>query len=151
MAYRLACELANRIAAIGPVAGTQNVGACTPAQAVSVIHFHGDADESVLFDGGFGPRSITQVNFASVPSSIEFWVSKDGCQAGPVEEPVGQVAIHTTYAPCQSGTAVELYTILGGGHAWPGGEAGWIGGVEPVQDLSATSIMWEFFDLHPKR
>jgi polyhydroxybutyrate depolymerase len=150
MAYRLACELSDRIAAIGPVAGTQNIPDCNPTRPVSVIHFHGDADENVLFEGGFGPRSISQVDFASVPSSIEFWVASDRCPAQPIEETIGEVATHTTYSPCLEGSAVELYTVLGGGHAWPGGVAGWLGGVEPTQDLSATSRMWEFFGSHPK-
>lgn len=150
MAYRLACELSDRIAAIGPVSGTQNVQACDPDQAVSVIHFHGDADESVLYDGGFGPRSLTQFDFASVRSSIQFWTAEDECPAEPTEEGLGDVAIHATYAPCRTGTAVELYTVLGGGHAWPGGVAGWIGGVEPTHELPATSLMWAFFESHPK-
>jgi polyhydroxybutyrate depolymerase len=45
MSYRLACELADVIAAIGPVAATQNLDACTPARPVPVLHIHGDADK----------------------------------------------------------------------------------------------------------
>ncbi|MBI3738357.1 MAG: hypothetical protein HY258_04860, partial [Chloroflexi bacterium] len=46
---------------------------------------------------------------------------------------------------------VELYTIVGGGHAWPGGNGpAWPGGDQPTQTISATKIMWDFFAAHPK-
>lgn len=44
MAYRLAAELSDRIAAIAPIAGPMGMQGCRPGRAVSVIHFHGDAD-----------------------------------------------------------------------------------------------------------
>ena len=47
------------------------------------------------------------------------------------------------------GTAVVLYTIPGGKHAWPGGFAAWPGGDEPTKQISAT-LMGEFFKEHPK-
>src|SRR5581483_1221143 len=41
MAYRLASELADRIAAIAPVAGPMGTATCKPSRPVSVMHFHG--------------------------------------------------------------------------------------------------------------
>ncbi len=52
MCYRLAAELSNRIAAIAPVAGPMGTKDCQPVRAVSVMHFHGDADEFAPFKGG---------------------------------------------------------------------------------------------------
>ncbi len=46
LSYRLACELSDRIAAIGPVAGTQNFPGCAPSAPVAVVHFHGTADQT---------------------------------------------------------------------------------------------------------
>ena len=54
MAYRLACEASDVIAAIGPVAGTQNFTPCEPNQPVSVIHFHGTDDQHLPYAGGIG-------------------------------------------------------------------------------------------------
>ena len=51
MAYRLAAEMSDRIAAIAPVAGTMELDALQPSRPVSVIHFHGTANEFVPFDG----------------------------------------------------------------------------------------------------
>jgi polyhydroxybutyrate depolymerase len=45
---------------------------------------------------------------------------------------------------------VALYTVKGGGHAWPGGET-YLLGAEPTREISATDLMWEFFVRHPKR
>jgi polyhydroxybutyrate depolymerase len=59
--------------------------------------------------------------------------------------------VHEAYS-CPSGLAVELYTIEGQGHAWPGGEKGIrFGNVDsPTTEISATDLMWTFFMRHPK-
>jgi polyhydroxybutyrate depolymerase len=44
---------------------------------------------------------------------------------------------------------VELYTIEGGGHAWPGGEAGRLRADRPADIVSASELIWEFFAAHP--
>src|SRR5208282_2572641 len=49
MTYRLGCELSDKIAAIAPVAGALSVENCQPTNPVSVIIFHGTADEHVLY------------------------------------------------------------------------------------------------------
>jgi len=52
MSYRLACELSNRIAAIGPVAGVSVADPCLPSRPVPVISFNGTGDLLVWYDGG---------------------------------------------------------------------------------------------------
>lgn len=149
MSYRLACEAADLFAAIAPVAGTQNLDPCQPSEAVSVIHFHGTDDAHLPYDGGVGPESITGVFYASVEQSIAFWLDADQCAAAPQTESFADIR-HDVYT-CAQGTAVELYTILGGKHAWPGGDGpAWPGGDEPTQTISATRLIWEFFAAHPK-
>ena len=54
MAYRLASELSERIAAIAPVAGPMGTATCSPRRAVSVLHFHGTDDQFAPFNGGRG-------------------------------------------------------------------------------------------------
>ena len=134
MSYRLACELADQIAAIAPVAGTQNIDACQPGQPVSVIHFHGTADTHAPYDGGVGLKSLPTLNHTPVKDSIAFWVNQDGCPAHPATEHSGYI-IHNSYTPCQQGTAVELYTIEGGRHTWPGGVAWREGADQPTQEI----------------
>ena len=54
MCYRLAAELSNRIAAIGPVAGHLGVDefAEPPPKPIPIIHFHGRLDSWARYDGG---------------------------------------------------------------------------------------------------
>jgi polyhydroxybutyrate depolymerase len=49
MAYRLAAELSDRIAAIAPVAGAVGTKPIQPNRPVSVLHFHGTEDEYIPF------------------------------------------------------------------------------------------------------
>jgi len=148
LSHRLACEAADLFAAVGPVAGTLNFSPCTPSQPVSIIEFHGTADEHVPYDGGYGPKSLVNVDFASVPDSIGFWVAADGCESAPQSETFGNIR-HAAFYACAENTAVELYTILGGGHAWPGGEAGYPDADQPTAAVSASQLIWEFFAAHP--
>jgi polyhydroxybutyrate depolymerase len=150
MSYRLACEAADLFAAVAPVSGTLNYAACSPSEPVPVLHIHGTADEHLPYDGGKGDESLTTTDFASVADTIAFWVQADGCAPIASESRAGSV-IHSIYTDCAPGTGVELYTIVGGLHAWPGSDGpGWPGGDEPSPDLEASEVIWEFFRAHPK-
>lgn len=151
MTYRLACELSNRIAGIAPVAGALNVN-CNPSQPVSVIAFHGTADRHVLYNGGvpiskFDPHPRVD---GSVTYAISFWVHRDRCSEIASRTSKGNVT-GDAYSNCSNGTAVVLYTIVGGLHAWPGGQRGSTIGDKPTNEISATHIIWEFFEQHPKQ
>ncbi len=148
--YRLACDASDLLAAIAPVAGTLNYPRCNPSQPVSVIHFHGTEDTHVGYNGGTGPDSLVDVPFASVKDSIDFWLGVDQCQRQPQSQSFKDIR-HDTYSSCANGTAVELYTIIGGKHAWPGSQGpARSGGDEPTQSISATQLIWDFFAAHPK-
>ena len=148
--YRLACDASDLFAAIAPVAGTQNYLRCAPSGPVSVIHFHGTDDTHVGYFGGSGPDSLVDVPFESVQDSIDFWLKVDGCGTNPQMESFEDIE-HDAYSNCADGAAVELYTIVGGKHAWPGsGGPAWPGGDQPTQSISATKIIWNFFAAHPK-
>ncbi|HET9911670.1 MAG TPA: PHB depolymerase family esterase [Anaerolineales bacterium] len=150
MSYRLACEASDIFAAVAPVAGTQNYPHCNPVQPVSVIHFHGTDDRHIGYDGGAGPDSLVDVPFTSVRDSIDFWLNADRCDRTPRTESFEDIQ-HDVYSNCAYGMAVELYTVVGGKHAWPGGNGpARPGGDEPTQSISATEIIWNFFAAHPK-
>lgn len=140
MSHRLACELADRIAAIGPVAGHMLTPTCKPSRPVPVIHFHGDADSIVPYGGGLG--------MPSVESSIAGWATRNGCKGAPKQTYAKGDATCKTWGSCDGGADVTLCTIAGGGHQWPGGTA--IPGLgKASQDLRATDAMWTFFAAHP--
>ena len=149
LSQRLACEAADVFAAVAPVAGTLNFSPCNPSQPISVIEFHGTGDEHIPYDGGFGPKSLVDVDFASVKDSVSFWVSFDKCSSQSQADSNGDIQ-HEVWTWCAASTSVELYTVIGGGHAWPGGVAGRTDADQPTQTISASQLIWKFFAEHPK-
>ena len=147
MAYRLGCELADRIAAIAPVAGALNVDGCRPSRPLAVLAVHGTADQLVPYRGGPPARSVpgsdTWQN-RSVAESVGFWVDQDRCPTAPTESRDGAV-VRASHAPCAGGLEVVLYSIDGGGHAWPGGVKARQAADEPPPKPDASTLMLEFF------
>src|SRR5829696_1447046 len=152
MSYRLACELSDQIAAVAPVAGALNFEKCDPVRPVSLVAFHGTADEHVLYEGGEPKRRVDRNprTDRSVAEAIRYWVRRDQCAEGVEQERRGGVIIDD-YTGCRDGSGVRLYTLEGRGHAWPGGMAWARGGDGPATAVKATDAMWEFFSSHPKR
>jgi len=155
LAHRLGCELADRIAAIAPVAGALNSDACAPSEPVSVIVFHGTDDEHVPYEGGAGGKQFPGAKprtDRAVTHAVSTWARVDGCAPVPQRETKGHVT-KDGYRDCRSGTEVVLYTIAGQGHAWPGGVPGIRNGNvdAPTREISATDLMVDFFLAHPKR
>lgn len=156
MAYRLASELSDRIAAIAPVAGPVGTETVTPTRPVSVIHMHGTSDEFAPFRGGKG-RGPSGSDFYSVERSIQAWVKADGCRPEPVVTKVpntardGMAVIRTTYGSCADGAEVVLVAIEGGGHTWPGEEPRLRALGKSTKSISANDIMWDFFQKHPMK
>jgi polyhydroxybutyrate depolymerase len=137
MSYRLACERADRFAAIAPVAGTNGMVPCSPSRPVSVIAFHGTADPIVSY-GNFGKPSL------------EAWVTRIGCNPTPTETYNKGDSHCDTYSGCQGGTEAVLCTVDDGGHTWPGGlDLSAYGFGKTTQDISATDALWDFFVKHP--
>ncbi|WP_438803101.1 extracellular catalytic domain type 1 short-chain-length polyhydroxyalkanoate depolymerase [Frankia tisae] len=150
MSYRLGCELAGRIAAIAPVSGAMNTTACAPSRPLPVIAFHGTADDKVRYDGGessIGLRQGDERADRSVAEAMAFWTGRDGCPATPARSRQGAV-VHGVYGPCALGGAVELYSITGAGHAWPGGARPREQADPPPPAPDASAVMWDFFTHH---
>jgi len=151
MAYRLACELSHRIAAIAPVAGSLNYDGPAPKQPVSVIHFHGKEDQHAPYGGGVGAKTLYPRVDRPVQETIQLWVSYNQCQKEPECSQSGPAKIEC-YSGGKDGTEVVLYSIDGEGHTWPGGQAGIRNGNidPPTQAIQATDLIWTFFSHHKK-
>lgn len=156
MAYRLAAELSDRIAAIAPVGGPMGTKECHPGRAVSVMHFHGDADEFAPFNGGRG-RGISGTDFFSVDHSIDAWTTANGCRKTPTtmrlpdREDDGTTVTQRRYDGGRDGAEVVLVVVEGGGHTWPGREPRLRFLGVSTRDISANDMMWEFFERHPMK
>lgn len=153
MTYRMACESPVAIAAIAPVAGTFSKS-CDRPKATSVIAVHGTADRNVPMAGGIG-IGVDKSPRPAVRSVIDAWRTTDACAPSKAHT-VGNVTFDS--AACANGRGVELITIAGAGHQWPGSEpipaavrdaAHAVGLADPSPDLDATATIWQFFAAHP--
>jgi polyhydroxybutyrate depolymerase len=143
MAYRLACDT-SLFAAIGPDSATL-LGECPSPHPVSVLAVHGTADQNIPYDGGEG-SGFAKIDGPSIPSVNQLWRTADGCDP-PVSSVAGDVT--TSTATCPGGRSVELITIAGAGHQWPGSTKGRQGADTPYPGLNATQVIWQFFVAHP--
>lgn len=122
MAYRMACEIGDRLAAIGVLAGGDFEGDddCVPPRPVSVLHIHGTQDETVAYEGG-----VLGSAFVGAVAATERWAARADCDlsmasagqpfdldtavAGPETTPT-EFTIGCTNA------AVARYTMEGSSH-----------------------------------
>jgi len=147
MAYDLACHT-TIFAAIGPDSATE-LGGCPSPQPVSVIAIHGTADKNIPYDGGAGD-GVARIDGPPVPAVNASWRRTDHCPA-PAVAVAGTVT--TSVAACPGGRAVELITIAGAGHQWPGAVPApvaqrLLGTDPPSTALDATQVIWTFFAAH---
>ena len=151
MAIVLSCQLPDRIAAVGSVAGAypQSEEFCPNAKPAPIIMFHGTADKLTPYQGGKSP--IAPFPFAKIQELAARLAQRNKCAGNPVDSRIAPSIQRRAYANCAENADVVLYTIEGGGHTWPGGKhmAEWLFG-RTMDDISATKLMWEFFAEHPR-
>ena len=141
MTYALACN-SGIFAAIGPDAATQ-LDPCPTPHPTSVIHIHGTDDRLVPYNGGQGASTV---NGPPIPDVNAFWRKVDQC--GPPDVTT-KAPVTTSTAACADRRGVELITIDGGRHQWPGGTTFLERFGTTTHVLNATDTIWQFFAAHP--
>lgn len=141
MAYRLACELSNKITAIAPVSATMMANACEPARAVPVLHMHSLLDTKVPYAGGIG---ISGYDFAPVDSALRVMANHAACDDTPEQVDNGKVIV-TRWTDCEGGASIESYVTYDGGHSWPGSKEHPAWADVPSVYIDASYLIWEFF------
>jgi len=146
LSYSLACEMNDRITAIASVTGSMiqsKLTACNPQRPVPVMEIHGNADNTVPYNG------LPSATFVSIPSLLNTWAGFNNCSPVPtiiqvpnINTTDGCTAERQLYSGGDKGSTVEHYKINGGGHTWPG-SAFTIGITN--QDFSACREIWRFF------
>jgi polyhydroxybutyrate depolymerase len=157
MAVRIACEASEQVAAIGLVAaavvGLEN---CNPSRPVPAMAFHGTADPVVPYEGGDMRGHVlpwgadltdAPVYFVGAEEWAAIWAMDNGCNPTPAVIPTRGDVRGVQYASCDQDAVVILYTIVDGGHTWPGGAP--IPGVGKTStDIDASEEMWRFFEAY---
>ena len=150
MAYRLAVELSDQIAAIGSIDGCMFPPHKAAIDPVSVIEFHGTRDPVIPYDGGTGRWFFYKIkNVPPVAETVAYWVAHNNCQVKPIVTEDGDV-VREAYTNGTNGSAVALVTTRGGKHVWPGGRGAFLAGHASTH-LMSTREMLDFFWAHPKR
>lgn len=138
--FELACQLGNKIAAIGSIGGTmstESYDSCEPSHNTSVITVHGTSDPIVYYTGGRPYNSKSQVE------TLRYWVDFNNINISPeiIEVPDSdkndgsQVELYK-YDGGTNGTSVHHFKVINGGHSWPGRYGN--------MDIIATSEIWKF-------
>ncbi len=150
MSHYLACTMADTFAAVAPVAGVLGVDptTCLPSRPVPIEDFHGTADDVVPYNGGSPAQLLPDIDFRSVPSTMDFWRGSDACLGDPVVTYQKGTATCTEWSDCGGVAQVELCTLVGEGHEWPGGLPVPALGAS-TDDVVATTRMVAFFLAHP--
>jgi polyhydroxybutyrate depolymerase len=140
MSWRLACDAPDVFAAFGFVSGAY-LDVCNPPPRQPLIVFHGTADKLLAYDGK-GP-------FMGVRDFAIRWASGSGCNPASSPEVVYQKGDATGERfRCQAGHEVDLYTLQGKGHSWPGSK---MPARITSKDVDATAAIWDFFKNHSKQ
>lgn len=154
MALLLGCAIPDRIAAVAAVApagpippGTEE---CAGSKPMPTMIFHGTADRMAPYYGGFSP-----ILPRPLPNMAD-WVAQaaryNRCKRDSGQTQFTRGTRRIAYSECETNADVVFYTIEGGGHTWPGGEhlAEWVAG-QTSDEISASQLMWEFYEQHPRR
>ena len=150
MSERLACQLSSKIAGFVAVAATlrnslATAAQCTPSHVMPVAFIDGTSDLVVPYNG--------EPSVQSAAAATAFWAVKNGCTATAVTTTTlpqttkdGTTVAQTSFTACPAGSAVDLYTVNGGGHTWPGSPysvyTAYLG--KTSQNLDATLALWQF-------
>ena len=156
MSVRLGCSLADRIAAIAPVAGVYfpplspdlpEPAGCPDTRPMPLVAFHGTGDTIIPFNGGPGGAGGVKFTFRDIDDEImPEWAAHNGCTSGPSTEQATENVQLLRYEGCNKDATLVLYVIDGGDHVWPGAED--FPDPDVADEISANDLIWEFFLAH---
>ncbi len=127
MAVAAACRVAAVRAVFAVAPSITPRGTCTRKPYLEV---HGTADPIVPYYGS-ASGSFADVPSEPVAARLPFWTA--GC-SGPAAGPSPGAGTQVQRWGCTAGRTVELDTVVGGGHTWPGAA-----GPEPAAGLGAKA------------
>lgn len=128
---------------------------CKPEKPVAVLVMNGTDDKLVPYDGGeIKVFNRQRGEIVSTDEYVEFWKERNGCG---VKQPTvhlpdlrkfdGTTVSIDKYTDCETGGALVLYKINGGGHTWPSGKQ-YLGKRvigNTSREVNACDEIWRFF------
>ena len=113
MAYRLACDLSEKITAVAVVTGALVDDSCNPSKPVSAIHLHGNLDPTVPIQGG------GKLDTPNIYYSVLDYVNAKACNDNSSTN-FTDVEQQFMWS-CSNGTQVKLVNFLENSHQWADG------------------------------
>lgn len=151
MAARYACERAESIAGFASVVGSMRntlAQSCQPTVPVPALLIRGTSDLIVLYANPLG--------LLSAQDMFDLWAGFNGCAGDATIESLPDTADDNTQVELQRATGcigsgdVRLYSIIGGGHAWPDTNPYTsittlaLGRIS--REFAATDLIWSFLE-----
>ena len=113
-----ACAHQGAFSQLATVAVEFQLGCTRP---ISVLAFHGTADPAVPYQNGAIGSSLPGLKVRGTQENMSDWAHLDGCRRGAKSHRLSPHVVEQHWDRCTRGTSVRLFTVLGGGHSWPGG------------------------------
>ena len=120
--------------------------------ALPVVAFHGTADLIVPYGSGADDGAVVTGSNAGLPGvevNMPNWARQAGCSEEKDVRRLEPDVDHWIYRDCPEGFDVELYSIDGGGHTWPGSPIKVESLGATTDTIDATTIALDWFDAHP--
>jgi polyhydroxybutyrate depolymerase len=158
MSFRIGAELADRIAAIAPVAGALWFDPQKFRHPVPMCYITGTSDPLNLIEGGV-PKLTTGASDKvrakpkpPVRDSILKWAKALGCHSTTPSVSDNHGVRAETYSACIGAAEVVYIAVDGLGHTWAGGRSllpeSMVG--KTSNSIRATDVIWEFFQKHAR-
>jgi polyhydroxybutyrate depolymerase len=122
------CRHERQVAALATVAVDFQLGCRSP---LSLLAFHGTADPLVPYADGAVGLSLPGVHVTGTQRNLVAWAGLDRCRPTSTRVRVGSQVVRQVWHGCAPGIRLELVTIEGGGHTWPG--------ADPARGLGLTT------------
>lgn len=133
MAYRAACELADRILGVVVLSGSLLVD-CHPVRPLLVIDVHGMSDTMQPIEGG--GDGCQPLDCPPIADTMERLRQIDGCSADPGVSTIATGTTATDYESCDDGSALQFIQAAGVDHFLTG-----------IQ-IDVAAMAWEFLMAH---
>ena len=121
MSFRVGVELSDQVAAVAPVAGHLCLRDPQPARPLSLFYLIGLDDPLNPFHGGqaLSPWGVLR-DRPPIMDSIHTWIDLVGASREPLTLRDSDGVRWLRFGPGPGGQEVQLCTIEGQGHEWPG-------------------------------
>ncbi|PQO33531.1 alpha/beta hydrolase family esterase [Blastopirellula marina] len=155
MTFRLGAEMADRLAAIGTVAGMVAIDNPKPAKPLPTLFIFGTEDPLLPINGGESKLPWGSRTTPPVKDLLAKWAAAIDCQTEPSVVQEDDATQQVRYRSTKAGPELTVLYLKGHGHAWPGANREVPERVKQMigpntSQLDAAAELWKFFEQSTK-